>query len=213
MSSVPMVMQSMYIRSIAELPPHVTYDQYLKIRDIVAKYWDRKNMTEERVKLKDRDTLFITMLWELGGRVSDICNLPMKNINLQQRKITMFVQKRKKTFEIPISSDLALDISVFKERYRVQDKKPLFEFGRKNAWYLIKRYSKKAGIENIHPHMFRHGLAIHLLNNEVPIPVISARLCHANVFVTMQHYMKITPEMQRGFLDKVKLREDVIDVE
>ncbi len=53
---------------------------------------------------------------------------------------------------------------------------------------------------DVHPHMFRQGLAIHLLNQNVPIPIISARLGHSSVLTTMRYYLVITPEVQRQFV-------------
>ena len=53
--------------------------------------------------------------------------------------------------------------------------------------------------------MFRHGLAIYLLENNVPIPIISARLGHSSVLTTMRYYLVITPEVQRQFMQVVKL--------
>jgi len=57
----------------------------------------------------------------------------------------------------------------------------------------------------LHPHKFRHGLAIHMLNSGVPIPVISARLGHSTTAITQQMYLKITPELQREFMKRVEL--------
>jgi integrase/recombinase XerD len=71
---------------------------------------------------------------------------------------------------------------------------------------MVKQYAEEAGIEDIHPHKFRHGLAIHLLQQGVPIPVISARLGHASVYVTMSLYMKVTPEIQAEMVKHVKWR-------
>ena len=50
------------------------------------------------------------------------------------------------------------------------------------------------------PHMFRHGLSIHLLESNVPIPIISARLGHSNILTTPRYYLVITPEVQRQFV-------------
>jgi integrase/recombinase XerD len=59
------------------------------------------------------------------------------------------------------------------------------------------------GIDRLHPHMFRHGLAIHLLQNGVPIPVIAARVGHASIKTTIETYLLITPELQRKFVGNV----------
>ncbi len=54
------------------------------------------------------------------------------------------------------------------------------------------RVCKVAGIAVLHPLKFRHGLAVHLLQQGVPIPVISACFGHAFVYMTMQMYMKVS---------------------
>ncbi|MDI6709065.1 MAG: tyrosine-type recombinase/integrase [Candidatus Thermoplasmatota archaeon] len=87
-------------------------------------------------------------------------------------------------------------------------KDKLLGFTRQHAWKIVKRYAALAGIQDVHPHKFRHGLAIYLLQQGVPIPVISARLGHSNVYITMQLYMKVTPEIQRHFLERVPMRGD-----
>ena len=66
--------------------------------------------------------------------------------------------------------------------------------------------TEETGLRDIHPHKFRHGLAIHLLQQGVPIPVISARLGHASVYVTMSMYMKVTPEIQAEMVKNVTWR-------
>lgn len=221
---IPSMIQNMSVRGIAELPPHITYEQYLMIRNNVKTFYSNKNETKLRKFTIKRDQLFITMMWELGGRVNDICRMKLNDIDLDHKVINLFVRKRKRRFPIPIMSDLALDISQFVHKYELNDDDYLFGFSRIFAWKLVKKYAKNARLYeetdhqgkltkyNIHPHVFRHGLALYLLGNNVPIPVISARLCHANVFVTMQYYMKITPNLQREYLEKVQFRENVMDI-
>ncbi|MDG6993710.1 MAG: site-specific integrase [Nitrososphaerota archaeon] len=48
--------------------------------------------------------------------------------------------------------------------------------------------------------MFRHWLAIHLLESKVPIPIISARLGHSSILATLRYYLIVTPEVQRQFV-------------
>lgn len=57
---------------------------------------------------------------------------------------------------------------------------------------MIRAYAEAADINDIYSYKFRYGLAVHLLQKGGPIPVISAPLGHASVFVTMQIYMRVT---------------------
>lgn len=66
---------------------------------------------------------------------------------------------------------------------------------------------------NLHPHMFRHGLAIYLLyNKNIPgnlesrLKMIAARLGHSSINVTIRYYLVITPELQAWALKDVPMR-------
>jgi len=72
------------------------------------------------------------------------------------------------------------------------------------AWKKIKRYGNKIGIK-LHPHMFRHGLAIYLLMKGVPIQIIARRLGHRNAMTTLHYYVVITPEIEREALKGILL--------
>jgi integrase len=65
---------------------------------------------------------------------------------------------------------------------------------------------QSAGIAELHPHKFRQGLAVHHFQQGEPIPVISARLGHASVYVMMQMYMKVRPEIQAAMMKEVEWR-------
>jgi integrase len=58
----------------------------------------------------------------------------------------------------------------------------------------IVRRLKKAGIKDASLHTLRHTLASHLLSNGVPLPVVSARLGHADPNVTARIYSHMLPD-------------------
>ena len=52
-------------------------------------------------------------------------------------------------------------------------------------WKIVDKYAKLAGLEtHVHPHMFRHSFATHLMNNGVDLVIIQALLGHSNVKTT-----------------------------
>ena len=148
--------------------------------------------------------LFVDMLWATGARVDDLCHLPVSVIDFGKRQVRIDMKKSKRPTIVTLDADLLLDVKSFISDFEVEDE--LFGFSRGRAWKIIKEYAEIAGIESLHPHKFRHGLAIHLLQQGVPIPVISARLGHASVYVTMQMYMKVTPEIQAEIVKNVEWR-------
>ena len=58
----------------------------------------------------------------------------------------------------------------------------------------IVRRLQKSGIKDASLHTLRHTLASHLLSNGVPLPVVSARLGHADVNITARIYSHMLPE-------------------
>jgi site-specific recombinase XerD len=64
---------------------------------------------------------------------------------------------------------------------------------RHGARYKVKQWEKIVG-RPLHPHMWCHSLAVHLLSHGV------------NVFTTMNNYLVITPELQREMTEHVPMR-------
>ena len=199
---------AMKLKSSAELPPHVTREQYIEMvaRARQKHDWDAyTRRTYVHLVRGRRDPLLLRMMWETGGRVSDIANLCLNDFDFSRRLLRLRVKKTGKVNEIPLEEGTLLDVSSYMPgHFAEHPKEPLFGINRWQIWNIVREYGKDIGID-AHPHMFRHGLAIYLLNNNVPIPIISARLGHSSVLTTMRYYLVITPEIQRQFMQNVKL--------
>ena len=194
------------LKNITELPPHITYEEFNAMMQAVDKYFNQKKETEKRDYHRDRDKLMLSLMWETGGRIDDICQLKTTDFDFKKRELNLYMRKRKRNNVVTLSDRMLFEISEYLRNWQIKDR--LFDLTRQRAWQLIKKYSRIAGIDDVHPHKFRHGLAIYLLQQGVPIPVISARLGHSSVYITMQLYMKVTPEVQRHFMNNVPMRED-----
>lgn len=56
--------------------------------------------------------------------------------------------------------------------------------------------------------MFRHSLAVYLLNNNISIPIISVQLDHNTAAIIMNMYLKATPYFQRLHLESIIMKAD-----
>ena len=88
--------QSSIVKTERDLPPHITFDQFKLIYNGLA-----GNL---------HDQILCGLLWESGGRVNDIMNLRWKDIDLDNMRIRLFVDKVDDkitvTFEEALKSDL-----------------------------------------------------------------------------------------------------------
>ena len=191
------------LKEYDKLPPHITREQYLNLLNAVEMKYSSAGQWAKKAKYyRDRDKLLLRLMWETGGRIGDILNIVPGNFDFDRKVLNLSVKKRKNTNTIPLDDGLLLEVSNYLRNYSPGAK--LCDFSKVQGWKIVRQYGQMTGID-IHPHMFRHGLAIHLLENNVPIPIISARLGHSSVLTTMRYYLVITPEVQRQFMQVVKL--------
>lgn len=63
------------LKNIAELPPHITYEEFNSMLQTVDQYFNQKKETEKRKYHRDRDKLLLSLMWETSGRIDDMCQL------------------------------------------------------------------------------------------------------------------------------------------
>lgn len=184
------------LRALDELPHHLKYDEYLKLREQPAIYYNNiKNLkTERKIYLIERDTLLIDFCFHTGGRIGDITKVKKEDFDFVNLLLHLKIRKVRKEIKLNISREIMYRLSNF---YLSYNKEP-FLMSSRNAFNIIRKYGKMINIPHIHPHMFRHGLAIHLLLNEkVDIMTISYRLGHCNVKTTMGFYLRMSEETEK----------------
>ncbi|OGH07892.1 MAG: hypothetical protein A2W22_05415 [Candidatus Levybacteria bacterium RBG_16_35_11] len=195
---------------INPIPQHVTFDQYNKMREAIKMYWLVK--AEKRGRKSTfpffalRDSLFIELLWVTGGRVTDICQLNAKDFDFQAKTLTFWIEKANKFHTITIDVETCLTVRDYTANFNLQDR--LFNFKRVQAFKIVRRAGELIGVKGLHPHTFRHGLAIYLRMSGIALDIISRRLGHANIGITMKFYQNLSLEEIRTELKDVKWKSD-----
>ena len=129
----------------------------------------------------------IIMLYDTAVRVSELLNLKLNNIDWSMKTI-LVTRKGGRQTEVNVS-DKAIDqlrrwLSL---RSSGSDEVfPSLKYG--DAWRIIRDIGKRAEISNVHPHIFRHSRAIHMLRDGVPINVVSQHLGHKSIKTTIDVY-------------------------
>lgn len=184
-----------------------------------------KALTREEIKrllsvippTRKRDRLIVLLLYGAGLRVSEVCNLRRKDVDLERSLIVVRGGKGAKDRVVPISETLARTIKEYLQSREDGSEYLLVENRRKNkdkispktVWYILKEYGKKAGVE-VTPHKLRHSFATHMLEEGVDIRAIQELLGHSNLSTT-QIYTKVTVEHLRKAQEKAKLIEELIE--
>lgn len=154
-----------------------------------------------------RDRAMLEVLYATGMRVSEICSLSIKDVNLKNSFI--FCHTEGKERMIPMYSIATECLKEYIETARPQLLKGrtkstvLFvnnsgeSLSRQGFWKILKRYAQLAGIPStITPHTLRHSFATHLLENGADIHDLREILGHADIS-SMHVYKKYLKDKLR----------------
>lgn len=160
-----------------------------------------------------RNRAIIEMLYSCGLRVSELCNLKISDLYLEEGFIRVF-GKGKKERLVPISRRAIDELrkyfydrnkmnipSEYSDYVFITIKRKTKNIGRIMVFHLIKELAEKAGIiKNISPHTFRHSFATHLLDGGADLRTIQIMLGHEYLGTT-EIYTHI---------DRSRLREEIL---
>lgn len=154
-----------------------------------------------------RGLALFSLLYSSGLRVSEIHKLNISNISFGTR---MFIIKGKgdKEREGMFSEESKNYILQYLDT-RNDNLDALFISREKNRLAVssiqqyVKRIAKRAGVEsNIHPHRIRHGTAMLLLDNDLPLDQIQEILGHENISTT-QIYAQTSMKKVKNNVDDI----------
>lgn len=152
-----------------------------------------------------RDYAIILIAARLGLRAQDICDLSFDNLKWEKNTIEILQRKTKKPIVLPLLHDIGLAVIDYLKYARPEcecDNEIFLRLippvGKLQAFTLhsiVKQHMRNAGISMQNgkkhgPHALRHSLASALLEENIPLPIISEVLGHSNTQSTSV-YLKI----------------------
>lgn len=154
-----------------------------------------------------RDRAAIEMLYSCGLRVSELCNLLLSDLFLDEGFLRVTGKGNKQRL-VPISERAIRELKswfVFRNSINIKPGEEDYVFisaarkkhlSRITVFHNIKVYAEQAGIQKtISPHTFRHSFATHLLEGGANLRAIQTMLGHESISTT-----EIYTHIDRRFL-------------
>jgi integrase/recombinase XerD len=148
-----------------------------------------------------RDRAMLELLYATGIRSEELRNITIDDYDTAENRL--FIRgKGAKDRIVPVGAWVTPYIEAYLEKSRICLVKPhkptslMFvtnhgnKLARNELWYIVHKYSAKAGISPVMPHAIRHACATHLLHNGADIRIVQELLGHSSLAST-QIYTRV----------------------
>jgi integrase/recombinase XerD len=145
--------------------------------------------------LELRDRTMFELLYSCGMRVSEIINLKLNDINIEECLIR-FIGKGSKERITPIGETAKNFLIRYLDSSRSNIEREIksdhvflnsrgSSISRQGFWKILKKYAKKQNIDkNLYPHIFRHSFATHMLEEGADLRIVQELLGHSSISTT-----------------------------
>lgn len=161
-------------------------------------------------KYNERDRVVILTLFASGIRASELCNLRIANMDIDYGLKVMGKGKKERFVPMPPEpfDDLRAYVLGARSAFMPDPHNPFVFIGqggeplsRSGLWRICKKWGDRAGLKDIHPHIFRHSMATALINRGCQIRFVQEILGHSSINTT-QIYTQVAIEHLRVELMK-----------
>jgi site-specific recombinase XerD len=181
--------------------PHIEYLSVDKLKKIFSE-------PDLHTRNGRRDLLLLSVLYDTGARVSELIELRVRDVRLDDFPIVRLNGKGNKMRQVPLMHKTADMLHDYLMENRMTSPQaldhPLFfnsrheKFTRPGVTYILQKYADGAKVT---PHILRHSKAMHLLQAGVNIVYIRDILGHVDLKTT-EIYARADTEMKRRAMEK-----------
>ena len=197
---------------------------YKKSKKAVVPYLTESQMQlvlaqpEGRTWKSYRDKVLLSVLYDTGARVQELCDLRIRDVRLEPPPIITLTGKGNKARQVPIMEGTKKLLDSYLENYRYHDgvsrgDNPLFvnqrctKLSRWGISHIIDKYvnsAKAKGLDIDFPitaHVFRHSKAVHMVHAGINLIYIRDFLGHVDCSTT-EIYARIDTESKRKAINE-----------
>lgn len=150
--------------------------------------------------------LFIIMGLCTAARKTAILQLKWEQVDFKRGIINFGnSNKYKGKAQVPINTTLE---KALKEHYEARTCEHVIEYGSQPIKDVKRGFTaavKRAGLEDVTPHVLRHTAAVWMAENRVPMSEISQYLGHKNTLITEKVYARYSPEYLRNAAESLEI--------
>jgi site-specific recombinase XerD len=172
-------------------------------------------------KLGRRDMVLLSLLYDSGARVQEICDLRVSDLRLNKPSTVLLTGKGDKSRIVPLMSETAdiLRKYIAENGFSAPEKqsRPLFtnrldsKLTRAGIAYILKKHCDAIRKNNssfpkiVSPHQLRHSKAMHMLKAGTDLIYIRDFLGHSQI-ATTEIYAKADTDMKRRAIENASPR-------
>lgn len=190
------------------LPKIIPRDIIEQLLDHLYKKRTVKEYSEWQKKFILRDTAIVETLFSTGLRISELCHLQNRYVDLKNGVLCIQGKGGKERYLQIGNSDVLSILNVYKKCFEKEIREHGYffvnrygdPFSEQSARRMIHKYAEEIHADiNITPHMFRHSFATYLMEEDVNIRYIQKMLGHSSI-TTTQIYTYVTTQKEKEIL-------------
>ncbi|MDC7279474.1 site-specific integrase [Butyrivibrio fibrisolvens] len=167
----------------------------------------------KRIDIRNRTLL--SVLYATGARAQELCDIKVGDIHFGDKTSVKLVGKGNKARKVTIPTQCAVLLRDYLSSENKLTSLESHAFSSQTNEHMtiscveeiVKKYVRLAKQENpslfreknYSPHSFRHSIAVHMLEAEIPLPVIKNFLGHSSIETTMI-YATVSDELKNRYL-------------
>lgn len=204
------------VQTVTHAKEEKTPVEYLKVSSIEAII----EQPDASTRMGLRDKFLILFLYQTGMRVAELVSIRLCDIQLGNSAVLTIHGKESKVRKVPMRDKLVEHLKKYLLMFHSGSSKYSEDYlfytihnsqhtkmTEDNVRRLIQIYGNMAQKtdpaipESVHPHLFRHSIAMHLYQNGVPLTLISQWLGHSRLETTFI-YAYADTEQKREAIEK-----------
>lgn len=182
------------------------------------------NTPDNYTKTGLRHKTILCLLYDTAARVQELCDITLSDIYMGNNPKVRLKGKGRKNRVVPITPQMQDLLKQYIKEFHKEslDDECLFvnrskaKLTRDGIDYIVKKYASminttdKSFPSKVHPHMFRHSKAMHMLAAEIPLVYIRDFLGHEDIATTMI-YARADNQLKEAAINKLSAKIVEID--